>query len=80
MGKRGRWIEGGGKRECFRVNVDKWVRRLGEGSGEHRQLGQGSRRGTGKWGFYLRKHLRETHREQSQTKAPEMRRFGHSRR
>lgn len=56
-------MEGDERREGFRVNVDKWVCGVSRGSGEHRQLGQHSPRGTGKWGFYLPKHLREKESE-----------------
>lgn len=49
----GRGREGG--RECFRVNIDKWVCGVSQGSREHGQLGQHTPRGTGKWGFYLLK-------------------------
>lgn len=53
MRREGRRMEGDGRRECFRVSIDKWVCGVSRGSGEHRQLGQLSLRGTGKWGFYL---------------------------
>lgn len=43
----------GKKREGVGVSIDKWVCSVSRGSGEHRQLGQHSQRGTGKWGFYL---------------------------
>lgn len=67
-------MEGDGRRECFRVNVDKWVCGVSRGSGEHRQLGQRSPRGTGKWGFYLPKHLREKEREWNKERGVEIER------
>lgn len=50
------------RRKCFRVSVDKRVRRVSWGSGEHRQLGQCTSRGTGKWGFLPAERERERER------------------